>query len=60
MEQGNNTKEVYFGKYCGKCKYRRRKENEEPCEECLTNPSNIDSHKPIKFEQGVSTHGKSE
>ena len=45
-------KEVYFGEYCPKCKYRRVIETEDPCNECLTNTVNFNSHKPVKFEKG--------
>lgn len=46
----DSTKEVYFHKYCSKCLYK----NEDPdtgdhCDECLDNPVNIDSHKPVMF-----------
>lgn len=43
-------KEVYFYEYCETCKYKDLKENEEPCEECLSEPTNLYSHKPIKYE----------
>lgn len=59
MEQTNNTKEVYFNRWCRRCKYRRLPENSEPCEECLTNPVNYDSHRPVKFERGVTKNGRS-
>ena len=47
----NNYKEVYFNEYCSKCKYKDTLESDDPCDECLTNPSNIDSHKPINFKE---------
>lgn len=43
------TKEVYFSDYCSKCKHERVLETEDPCNECLTYPSNEDSHKPVNF-----------
>lgn len=46
------TKFVDFDKYCTLCKYSTTEETEDPCNECLTNPSNIDSHKPINFKEG--------
>lgn len=45
-----NTKEVYFHEYCSKCKYYDDSEADAPCDDCLAEPSNINSHKPIKFE----------
>ena len=44
-------KEVYFHEYCEKCKYKGLKDHEEPCNECLDNPVNLYSHKPVKFEE---------
>lgn len=43
------TKEVYFQVYCPKCKYHNTPETEEPCNECLSNGFNYDSHKPVNF-----------
>ena len=44
-------KEVYFHEYCEKCKYRTTKDVDEPCNECLDNPINLYSHKPVKFKE---------
>lgn len=44
-------KEVYFGQYCKQCKHETLDPNDEPCDECLENPMNIYSHKPVKFEE---------
>lgn len=44
-------KEVRFDQYCEKCKYKENKETESPCDECLENPVNLYSHKPVKFEE---------
>lgn len=44
-------KEVYFDKYCYKCKHSDKKENEEPCDDCLEEPFMVNSHKPSKFEE---------
>lgn len=45
------TKEVHFCFYCPKCEYFEKQEDEDPCFECLANPVNIDSHKPVKFKE---------
>lgn len=42
-------KEVYFDKYCSKCENKDLKESKDPCHECLSNPVNLYSHKPIHF-----------
>lgn len=44
-------KEVFFKEYCPKCKNEEVDENMKPCEECLSNPVNEHSHKPVKFEE---------
>ena len=52
-------KEVHFHDYCVKCKYYDRKEEEDPCFECLENPVNLYSHKPLKFKKSEKlTKGK--
>lgn len=44
-------KEVYFHEYCKKCKHEKVKDTEEPCSECLGEPLNWNSHKPVKYEE---------
>ena len=44
-------KEVYFDQYCSKCEHKDISEKEYPCDECLSNPVNLYSHKPVKFEE---------
>lgn len=41
---------VYFGRYCKSCKHEKLEENEPPCNECLEHPVNLNSHKPINYE----------
>ena len=43
------NKIVEFSEYCCQCKFSPLKQDEEPCNECLTNPVNEDSHKPVNF-----------
>lgn len=40
-------KEVYFDQYCKTCEYEKTPDSEDPCDECLTYPSNAYSHKPM-------------
>lgn len=47
----NDYKEVYFDKYCKTCKHSKKKDNEEPCDECLENPTNLHSHRPVCWEE---------
>lgn len=44
-------KEVYFHEYCETCSHRSKANTEEPCNECLDNPINLYSHKPVKYEK---------
>lgn len=46
----DDYKEVYFDKYCKTCKHTKKKDTEEPCDECLDNPINLHSHKPVNWE----------
>lgn len=50
MSQPQN-KFVEFDEYCNKCVNKDKAESEDPCFECLENPVNIGSHKPVKFEE---------
>lgn len=47
----SNYKEVYFHEYCKKCESVKLEETDEPCFECLENPYNENSHKPIRFKE---------
>ena len=42
---------VDFETYCPKCKHQDLAESEDPCHDCLNNPTNIYSHKPVHFEE---------
>ena len=46
-----DTKEVNFRLYCPMCKNYDLKETEEPCNECLAQGFNWDSHKPINYKE---------
>lgn len=43
----NNLKEVYF--HCDQCVHEKLKENEHPCDICLTITAREDSHRPEFF-----------
>ena len=51
MPVDNDYKEVYFERFCPTCKHRDVKGYEEPCNECLENPVNLYSIKPIMWEE---------
>lgn len=44
-------KEVYFYEYCKTCKYQNKSKTDEPCNDCLSIPTNTDSHKPVNWEE---------
>lgn len=50
MIADENYKEVYFGEYCKTCKHMQKTEQEHPCIECLEEPVNYGSVKPVKWE----------
>jgi hypothetical protein len=43
-------KEVYFYKYCNTCNFSETPASNDPCNDCLSNPKNEDSHKPVNWE----------
>lgn len=49
---GDGYKEVYFNQYCATCKNKDLDEKKDPCFECLSEPMNLYSHKPVKWEKG--------
>lgn len=51
--QDDAYKEVYFDKYCKTCEHSKVKEDEDPCYDCLAEPTNLNSHKPVKWEEKV-------
>lgn len=46
-------KEVYFGEYCKTCRHEEDDENDtsSPCYDCLAEPVNAYSHKPVNWEE---------
>lgn len=47
----NTIKEVRYDLYCKDCMYLQKREDEEPCCDCLTQGWNRDSNKPILFKE---------
>ena len=45
----SSIKEVDFAKYCPLCENFSKKEDEDPCYDCLATPTNISSHKPVFY-----------
>ena len=42
---------VDFNTYCQNCKFKDKKYHEDPCDTCLSMPTNTNSRKPYYFEQ---------
>lgn len=55
MPDPQEYKEVYFHDYCKTCKRSEVKTPEDSgfdkCNECLSNPVNLYSHKPVNYEE---------
>lgn len=51
MSQPNEMKEVRFDLYCHKCKNYVIPEEEDPCDICLTETTNLYSEKPVCYEE---------
>ena len=49
-----SDKIVEFEKFCKDCVHYEKPETDDPCNECLGHTVNEDSHKPVKFQKGVS------
>ncbi len=51
MDYAENTgyKIVDFEPFCKTCEYQKRPEFEKPCDECLENPVNFESKRPLKW-----------
>lgn len=47
----NEYKEVRFDEYCMTCEHETKKEDEDPCDECLNNPVNLYSKKPVNWKE---------
>lgn len=51
MMEEQKTKEVFFYEYCEKCVNWKKPDVDEPCNECLNEPFNMNSHKPVYFKE---------
>lgn len=43
-------KEVRYDVYCPQCKHEKESMDADTCNACLEEPTNLYSHKPVKFE----------
>ena len=44
-------REVEFNKYCETCKHKKKSEPDSPCDECLAEPTNLYTSKPVRWEE---------
>ena len=51
-------KEVDFAYYCKRCKYFKLPESEDPCDECLNNPGNLESTTPVNYREDKESIAK--
>ena len=42
---------VEFDKYCKTCEYKNSKDYLDPCHECLNNPVNTNSRRPVNYKE---------
>ncbi len=54
----NDQKICYFERYCSMCKFFKKKEDEDPCCDCLNGTTNSFSRKPIFFEEEEDVKGR--
>lgn len=45
---------VEFHSWCKRCKHFDKDENDDPCNECLNNGGNVESRRPVMFEEEKS------
>ena len=45
------NKIVEFDKYCETCVHRDVKDFLDPCHECLNNPTNVNSKRPVCYKE---------
>lgn len=47
----NIYKEVNFNKYCKSCEHKGADEKSDPCNDCLAEPMNTNSEKPVYWKE---------
>ncbi len=46
-----NYMEVYFDQYCKTCRHEKLDDALDPCNKCLDECVNVNSHKPVFWEE---------
>lgn len=52
------NKHIVHFEHCNTCKYMKRKEIDDPCDECLNNPINEDTRYPINYKEDTENVNK--
>ena len=52
--------EVNYKEWCPKCEHFKLAEHEDPCHDCLNEPVNDDSRKPVMFKDSGKADTKSD
>ena len=47
----DDLQEVRFDLFCKKCVHCDKAENEDPCNECLAQYMNTESHRPVYYKE---------
>lgn len=55
-----SIKEVYFDVYCPLCKNKETPEDVDPCNDCLGQGSNENTHKPVRYKRDISFSAEDE
>lgn len=50
----NDMREVYYGHFCKHCVYEDLDESQDPCDDCLNEPFNMNSHKPVCYKEDAN------
>lgn len=53
-------KDLYFNAYCRSCKFETKDEKDSPCEDCLNEPIQSYSNKPVYWvnKDGINKNGR--
>lgn len=46
-----DEKIVEYDKFCKDCKYYKKNESDDICNDCLNTPVNVNTHKPVNFKE---------
>ena len=54
----NREQFVDFDKFCNKCEYQKVDQAKDPCHECLKNPVNTYTNRPVNYKKKEVTEKK--